>query len=86
MEVENKFFDSWDVDCNTCQEYFNNTCDGAKKGKTVNCKSYFATRKVDLPKRIDENKSEIKRLRKGLFLAYSLIALHAILAIIWRLL
>lgn len=86
MEAENKFFDSWDVDCNSCQEYYNNTCDGSKIGKTVNCKSYYATRKTDLPQRIDENKNEIKRLYKKLLFAYGLIVLDIVLDIIWRLL
>lgn len=82
MEAENKFFDSWDVDCNSCQEYFNNTCDGAKIGKTVKCKSYYATRQVDLPKRIDENKAEIKKLNKQLAIAYAIIGLNALSDII----
>jgi hypothetical protein len=58
-----KRFDEWEVDCNTCERYWLNQCDGAKCGseaKKQPCRSYFATRSVVIPE-------QIKTLEKGIF-------------------
>lgn len=46
------------VDCNKCEAYWNNQCDGAVKGSEKPCKAFVAIRRVDIP-------LEIKRLRKA---------------------
>lgn len=54
-------FDEWDeiVDCNDCQHYYDNTCDGVSKGSTRLCKQFKAVRGINMPE-------EIKSLRNGL--------------------
>lgn len=54
-------FDEWDeiVDCNDCQHYYDNTCDGVSKGSTRLCKQFKAVRGINMPE-------EIKSLQNGL--------------------
>ena len=61
-ENEPKRFSDWvEVDCNECQRYWDNSCDGCKdtlKGSKTPCNSFLATRSVIIPQ-------EIERLRKA---------------------
>ena len=64
QEKQNKSlfrFDEWDeiVDCNYCQHYYDNTCDGVSKGSTRLCKQFKAVRGMNIPE-------EIKSLQNGL--------------------
>lgn len=57
-----KIFDEYEVDCNTCESYWNNQCDGVKVGTTRNCNSYKATKKVDILDSVSELKHSVKYL------------------------
>lgn len=47
-------FDDWSsvVDCNGCDHYQSNRCDGVKVGEKRRCESYVAVRRIDLPARL----------------------------------
>ena len=60
-------FEEWDtVDCNNCELYWLNQCDGVKytpQGSVMPCKSFLATRSVIIPKQINDVQKSIQKLR-----------------------
>ena len=87
MSKENNntvIFDDWKevVDCNECQHYYNDTCDGVPKGTKRNCQSFLATRSVVIPNQI----KELKRANKRLWWAMFFLALANVFEIIGDLL
>ena len=55
--MSDKRFEDWeDVDCNGCEHYWDNSCDGTDTPKSCNC--YKANRSVVIP-------NQIKRLEKS---------------------
>ena len=62
-EIELKRFDEWEeCDCNKCERYWTSQCDGAKVGKAKECKSYIATRRVDIPEEINKINARINEI------------------------
>ena len=60
-----RFDDTWNkettesaetVDCNDCELWWNNSCDGVKWSSSKRCKTFIATKKISIP-------YEIKRLQ-----------------------
>lgn len=76
-ESPKRFEDWYEVDCNQCQRYYDNSCDGVQKGSKKACNSYLATREVVIPTKIKELE---KRLR---YLGLVLITLVVINLILW---
>ena len=72
---ENKIFDDYEVDCNECQHYWDNACDAVGKGIKKNCGSYVATRRKDIPERIEKLEDRVERLGKYTLLLNILIIL-----------
>lgn len=66
-EKEPKRFEDWqEVDCNECERWWTNQCDGAKtlgKGSKMPCNSFLATRKVVIPEQIKRLQTAITRTR-----------------------
>lgn len=53
MTSDNKIFEEWEeVDCNTCQHYWDSSCDTVGAFRKP-CNSYIATRRIDIPRRIE---------------------------------
>ena len=67
MSEEPKRFSEWvEVDCNECQRYWDNSCDGCKdalKGSKTPCNSFLATRSVIIPKEIERLKQAVSDLK-----------------------
>lgn len=77
-----KIFDDYDVDCNTCESYWDNQCDGVKVGTTRNCTSYKATRKIDVLSTISDLKAKVKSLQVvGIIMGIAFI-LHVVSTLI----
>lgn len=77
FRLSNSKFDDWsDIkDCNDCQHYWTDTCDGVQKGSQKPCNSFIATKRVDIP-------DEIKWLRKrvdGLRWAFIFVSLAVLI-------
>jgi len=87
MDKEQKIFGEFqEVDCNQCERYYLNQCDGAKcsnKVQKVPCNSFLATRSVVIPKQIEKLNKSVKRLKfcvNGLCVTMLLLCLY----LIWR--
>lgn len=65
--TDEKRFDDWvEVECNDCERYWTDQCDGLPEGKTKPCGSYMACRKTDYAKRLRavEKKTEDLEISK----------------------
>lgn len=70
MKKGDVLFDDWSEvkDCNKCEPYWNNQCDGAKVGSEKRCTAFKATRKVDIPLEIEALRKAVKRLSVAVIL------------------
>ena len=79
MSEEPKRFSEWvEVDCNECQRYWDNSCDGCKdslKGSKTPCNSFLATRSVIIPQ-------EIEALKKGYNGLKTVIAILGVIEVV----
>lgn len=77
---EAKIFDEYEVDCNTCECYWDSSCDGVKCSKageeSRKCTSYKAVRKIDVVERVLELESNIKSLNTHHLLTGVIIIIH----------
>lgn len=72
-------FDKWEyVDCNECQNYWNDTCDGVSKGRESVCTSFIATRMVNIPAQIKALRSDLKWVRVCVILTDIAIIVHCL--------
>lgn len=55
-------FDEEYVDCNNCEHYHDNTCDGVTVGSERRCTAFKATRREDIPEQIKSLREDIKTL------------------------
>lgn len=75
MPNAKRFEDWYEVDCNECERWWLNQCDGACKGSQKPCNSFLATRSVVIPAQIKSLKSHLKWL-------YSLLILEGVMLIV----
>lgn len=69
---EPKRFEDWtQVDCNDCQHYWTDACDGVSKGTQKPCSSFLATKRVDIPLQI----KRIRQRQNGLDWAFVFLAI-----------
>lgn len=62
-------FSEWEdceVDCNQCENYYINRCDGVPKGKKRSCTAFKASRSVVIPEEIKRLKTRLKWLTGAL--------------------
>lgn len=85
---ETKLFSEWDsdVDCNDCEHYWDNSCDGATPKRLRRpCNSFLATRKVFIPEQIKALENRCESLKCScitLSICVILLALYNILEVI----
>ena len=62
-------FDEWNdlVDCNQCGRYWDDSCDGVKKGTQKSCTAFLATRSVVIPAQVKALQNALKWLTVGVF-------------------
>ena len=69
-----KIFEDYpEVDCNTCESYWTDACDGVTH-TPKECKFYKATRAVVIPAQLEQLKKEIKNTRLVMSAGFGLIA------------
>lgn len=56
------FDDFPEVDCNVCECYYTNQCDGTPTGSEKPCKTFKAVRRVDIPLQIKAIQNSLKWL------------------------
>lgn len=61
---DRKIFEEVEVDCNDCQAYWLNQCDGANH-HTTKCVSYIPTKRVDIPVKIQALEHKVNALIRG---------------------
>ena len=73
---ESKRFEDWnEVDCNDCQHYWTDTCDGTTVGSEKRCNSFVATKRVDIPEQIKWLRGRVN----GLNWAFIFVALAVLI-------
>ena len=74
---DKKIFDEFpEVDCNGCESYWNNQCDGAVKGTEKRCTAFKATRRVDIPEQIKALRKSLKTVCWGCILGGIAMVMH----------
>lgn len=75
--MNGNLFEPWsEVECDDCECYWNNQCDGVKEDVTKPCKSYVATRRSNMKEDIDYLKSWVKRLKFSLIVLDIAFIIH----------
>ena len=81
MSNDRKIFDDFPtVDCNECERYYTNECDGTLTGSTKPCNSFLATRSILIPKQI----KSLQRRIDWLSVIVAVLCLIKIISVIWR--
>ena len=81
MSKDSKIFEDWyKVDCNQCERYYDNSCDGVQKGSTKPCNSFLATRSILIPKQL----KSLQRRIDWLSVIVAVLCLIKIISVIWR--
>lgn len=83
--ADRKIFEEVTVDCNDCEAYWLNQCDGVSCDTERKCVSYIPTKRVDIPKKIHALENRIDNLNRwviGLSIACILDLLVCMM--IWR--
>lgn len=62
------FEDYPEVDCNKCEPYWNNQCDGAVTGSTRLCTAFKPVRRVNIPEEVEGLRSAVKWLTASVVL------------------
>jgi hypothetical protein len=83
-------FDEWDefIDCDECRRFWDDTCDGVAVGSQKLCKGFLATRKVDIPLKVNRLQRDVNYLTKLAYIGFAWLGLLSIgmIAVIGRLL
>lgn len=66
MDNKKRFDDFEEIDCNTCDHYWNSTCDAVSVGEKKPCASFLATRRADVKEELESLKDEIVVLKLSL--------------------
>jgi hypothetical protein len=61
--TNNQIFDNYEVNCNDCGHYWNDSCDGVPLNQKRNCTSFIATKTTDIPKQIKQLKTDLRITR-----------------------
>lgn len=75
MEDKKVFDDFPRVDCNDCQHYWTDACDGVPVGSQKPCTSFLATKRVDIPLQIEW----LRKRLNGLNWAFIFVALAVLI-------
>lgn len=74
--MKKQIFDDFPkVDCNDCENYYTNACDGALQGSERQCKTFLATRNVNIPRRLSVLEKDVKAYSVHIILIYILLVL-----------
>jgi hypothetical protein len=71
-----KIFDEYHVDCNECQRYWLDQCDGTPEDVQKPCTSFIATKKVDIPERIKVLEKRLQSLTGCVLVMNIIIIFH----------
>ena len=75
-ETESKVFDESYVDCNQCQHYWDDSCDGTPTHQIRPCTAFKATRHTDIPLQLEKLSMGLKRSDRHILLLNIVVLLH----------
>lgn len=78
MENKKIFEDFPTVDCNECESWWNNQCDGVTEGSQKLCTAFKAVRRVNIPLKIERLRKALKRLIGAIIILYFVMVFHII--------
>ena len=62
-DINKKIFDDFTkVDCSDCSHYWDDSCEGVKKGSEKRCTAFKAVKRIDIPVQVER----LRRAGKGL--------------------
>ena len=74
QKEQKKRFSDWEsVDCNNCEAWWMNTCDGVPEGSTRHCNGFKATRSVILPAKLEALRKAFRSLTTGVIILGALV-------------
>jgi hypothetical protein len=74
MGDNKKIFDDFPtVDCNECESWWLNQCDGVTEGSQKLCTAFKAVRRVNIPLKIERLEKALKWLTRGMLVLGVLI-------------
>lgn len=71
-------FDNYEVECNECGNYWNDTCDGVLPNQKRNCTAFVATRVSDIPKQIKSLDRSVDKLKGSILILFAIDILLAV--------
>lgn len=78
-----KIFGEWEkVDCNDCQHYWQDACDGVSEGSQKPCLGFKATREVVIPAKLKSLENRFKWLRISLILTDIALVIHLLTVVV----
>ena len=81
---DKKVFDDYtEVNCNNCQQYWYDLCDGVPEDGSRPCTSYVATRNSDIPKKIEVLQKRVDRLENSLIVTNLIIVVYLAAQLFW---
>lgn len=83
MEKKQIFDDFPEVDCNQCECYWTNQCDGTPIGSEKPCKTFKAIRRVSIPDELKDAQNSLERLWR-LSLVTNILQFIINMLLIWR--
>ena len=76
---ETKVFDESYVDCNQCQNYWNDSCDGTPTHQIRPCTAFKATRHTDIPLQLERLSMKLKQSERHILWVNLILLLHLLL-------
>lgn len=78
--TESKRFEDYPmpVDCNECESYWTNACDGVPQGSERRCNSFSATRKIVIPAQINALDKRCDRLTATTLCMWVALLIHVL--------
>lgn len=83
MGDNKKIFDDFPtVDCNECESWWLNQCDGVTEGPQKLCTAFKAVRRVNIPSEIERLRSALKCLTGSIIILYFVMLFHIIACVV----
>lgn len=74
MDESKKRFEEWKrVECEDCDHWWNDSCDGVTEGVERRCTAFKATRRVVLPAKIEAVEKALEGLKRDLLILAILV-------------
>ena len=66
------------VECNNCERYYVNQCDGVNKGENKPCREFLAVRNVNIPEELESLRERVNSLNAYVILLGITLLIHIV--------